>query len=386
MKASVTLRSPTPTSFRAAAVQGLFDVPRRDEQEVLVEADLPIENQEWSVGAIVGASGTGKTTIARELWGAGQEAEWGHGCILDYFPAELTPSDVASLLTSVGLSSTPVWLRPYQALSTGQRFRAELARALAQTPVKRETPANDERTGSDTGDVKKDPVVFDEFTSVVDRTVAKAASVSVAKHVRRSGQQFVAVTCHRDVLPWLECDWVYDTDRGFFQWTRGHLQRPEVALVLREGSREAWPLFREHHYLTRTIATSARVLLAYVTLDGEERLAGFFSLMPRMMHRGSTKSWLRGHRTVVLPDYQGLGIGNRMVELGAEALWRQEGVRYAATTAAPALIAHRRRHPEMWRLVDPPKMRGPSVSRTRKITTSAGRLTCTWEYLPEGLR
>lgn len=365
VRVDATLTSPTPDSFRAASVMGLFDVPRADLQTVEISAELPLEGTDWSVGAIVGASGTGKTTIAQHLWIRRNEAEWSSACILDDFPEPLTPTDVAGLLTSVGLSSTPVWLRPYQALSTGQRFRADLARALAGG---------------------EDPVVFDEFTSVVDRTVAKAASVSVAKHVRRSDQRFVAVTCHRDVLPWLEADWVYDTDRGFFQWTRGHLQRPGIPLELREGSRQAWPLFREHHYLTRTIANSARVLLAYVTLDDEERLAGFFSLMPRMMHRGSSKAWLRGHRTVVLPDYQGLGIGNRMVELGAEELWRQERIRYAATTAAPSLIAHRRRHPEMWRLVDPPKMRGPSVSRTRKITTSAGRLTCTWEYLPESLR
>jgi len=365
VRVDVTLRSPTSISFRAASVMGMFDVPRRDTQEVEIHAELPLEGEEWSVGAIVGASGSGKTTIADALWGFHVEDDWSGVCILDDFPSDLSPADVSSLLTSVGLSSTPAWLRPYSALSTGQRFRADLARALA---------------------APHDPVVFDEFTSVVDRTVAKAASVSVAKHARRWGRQFVAVTCHRDVLPWLEADWVYDTDRGFFQWTRGHLRRPEVQLELREGSRTAWPLFREHHYLSRTIATSARVLLAYVTLDGDERLAGFFSLMPRMMHRGSTKAWLRGHRTVVLPDYQGLGIGNRMVELGAETLWTREGIRYAATTAAPALIAHRRRHPEMWRLVDPPKMRGPSVSRSRKITTSAGRLTCTWTYIPEELR
>lgn len=365
MRADVHLTSPTSTSFRAASVAGMFDIPRSDMQELHVRAELPLEGEDWNVGVIVGASGTGKSTIARELWPgsyAGSAYQWSGVSLLDDFPPELAPAEITGMLTAVGLSSAPVWLRPYHVLSTGQRFRADLARALA--------------AGGDT-------VVFDEFTSVVDRTVAKATSTSVAKHVRRTGTRFVAVTCHRDVLPWLEADWVYDTDRGHFSWTRGHLRRPGIPLRLRAGSRAAWPLFRGHHYLSADLAAGARILLAYVELDGVERLAGFFSLLTRLGNRGAMPGWLRGHRTVVLPDYQGLGIGNRMVELGAETLWRKERIRYAATTASPALIAHRRRHPEMWRLVAKPAMRGPSVSRSRSVKTSAGRLTTTWAYVPE---
>ncbi len=56
-------------------------------------------------------------------------------------------------------------------------------------------------------------VVFDEFTSVVDREVAKVGSYAVSKAVRRQpGKQFIAVTCHYDVVDWLEPDWVFCTD------------------------------------------------------------------------------------------------------------------------------------------------------------------------------
>ena len=41
--------------------------------------------------------------------------------------------------------------------------------------------------------------VFDEYTSVVDRTVAQIGTAALAKTVRARGQQFVAVTCHEDV-------------------------------------------------------------------------------------------------------------------------------------------------------------------------------------------
>jgi len=42
-------------------------------------------------------------------------------------------------------------------------------------------------------------IVFDEFTSVVDREVAKISSYAIQKAVRRTNKQFIAVTCHYDV-------------------------------------------------------------------------------------------------------------------------------------------------------------------------------------------
>jgi len=55
-------------------------------------------------------------------------------------------------------------------------------------------------------------VVFDEFTSVVDREIAKVSAFAIAKAVRRTSKRFIAVTCHYDVLDWLEPDWVFCTD------------------------------------------------------------------------------------------------------------------------------------------------------------------------------
>ena len=55
-------------------------------------------------------------------------------------------------------------------------------------------------------------VVFDEFTSVVDREIAKVSAYAISKAVRRSKKKFIAVTCHYDVVDWLEPDWVFCTD------------------------------------------------------------------------------------------------------------------------------------------------------------------------------
>lgn len=375
MKTIIRRETPITQTFRVAKVQGMFDIPARTSETFELAVDIPIEDRDWQLGFITGASGSGKSTIARELFGdeyreAGR-ADWGSGAIVDAFPKHLSPQEITGLLTSVGLSSAPAWLRPYHVLSTGQQFRADLARALAEL---------DEATPL---------VVFDEFTSTVDRTVAKAVSISVAKYLRRTpGKRFIAVTCHKDVEPWLQPDWAFDTDTSEFRW--GSVQpRPSVSVQLREGSREAWRLFHRHHYLTANLSPTARVFLAFVKLgDDEERLAGFFSILPVMGHKG----WWRFHRSVVLPDFQGMGIGNRSQEALCEWLWTRERKRMRSTTSSPALVQHRRRHPDIWRLASGPKMNAVTgktstiKSSKARVVTSAGRLTTNWVYVPEELR
>ncbi len=72
--------------------------------------------------------------------------------------------EITALLSSVGFSSPLAWLRPFEGLSIGERFRVTMARALAET---------------------RDLTVIDELTSVVDRTVAQIGSAAIAKTVRR---------------------------------------------------------------------------------------------------------------------------------------------------------------------------------------------------------
>ncbi len=54
-------------------------------------------------------------------------------------------------------------------------------------------------------------IVFDEFTSVVDREIAKVSAFAISKAVRRSKKKVIAVTCHYDVVDWLDPDWVFCT-------------------------------------------------------------------------------------------------------------------------------------------------------------------------------
>src|SRR5438477_11142801 len=180
---------------RVRQLEGMFDVPPAERSEMRWEAALPLEEADWQIGLIVGPSGCGKSTLARELF---PEAlidgfDWPDDqSIVDAFPAAMGIKEVVGLLSSVGFSSPPSWLRPFRALSNGEQFRVTIARALAEKP---------------------DLAVIDEFTSVVDRPVARIGSAALARTIRRPGpdekaRRLVAVSCHYDIVDWLSPDWV----------------------------------------------------------------------------------------------------------------------------------------------------------------------------------
>lgn len=155
--------------------------------------DKPNVPESFGIGVIVGSSGSGKSTLLKDF-GIESKPEWKYNePIISHFK---NPDDAINRLSAVGLNSVPSWYLPYHVLSNGEQFRADLARKLS------------------------DGAVIDEFTSVVDRNVAKAASVALSKYVKKSNiKNLVLSTCHRDVLEWLEPDWVIDTDLG--EYTEG---------------------------------------------------------------------------------------------------------------------------------------------------------------------
>jgi ABC-type dipeptide/oligopeptide/nickel transport system ATPase subunit len=175
-------------SFRVEKVVGMFELDNTHlSQKFIGKIELP---DDWNVGVIVGRSGTGKSSIAKELFKIYQ-TEFGTGAIVDEMSKDKTVEDITKIFTNVGFSSPPSWLKPYQVLSNGEKMRVELAKALLEN---------------------NDTIVFDEFTSVVDRDVAKVVSMVVSKTVRKEKRKFVAVTCHYDVIDYLEPDWIFSTD------------------------------------------------------------------------------------------------------------------------------------------------------------------------------
>jgi len=383
MQANIAVSTAIEETVRVAQVRGLFDIPDTKESHEQWNVNLPLESRPWSIGLIVGPSGCGKSTIARHLWpnelAVSQGIAWPlNQTILDAFPVSLSVKDVVSLLSSVGFSSPPSWLRPFHVLSTGQQFRVTLARLLAEAigPEPAAAAASPgvapRRHESMAG-----PIVFDEFTSVVDRTVAQVGSVALAKTVRQRNLQFIAITCHEDIEDWLNPDWVYRAAEGEFLWRflRGRPALP-LEIVRCQGSR-AWPLFAPHHYLTSAFNASATSFLA--TWNG--RPVCFSAWLP---HVGGGPAARREHRTVVLPDFQGVGIGHR-VSTEIAAMWKALGYRAISTTTHPAFIASRNRSQD-WRMTRKPSLGGIEKKKPYKgFRHATRRLTAGFEYIGPAL-
>lgn len=358
MKRDIERSSPIFQSARVLQLAGLFDIDIAEKSRHAWSIDLPLDDKPWNVGLIVGPSGCGKSTIARELFGealVGSFAWDDAKSLVDSFPEDMGIKDITALLSSVGFSSPPSWLKPFGVLSNGEQFRTSIARALCE---------------------KRDLCVIDEFTSVVDRTVAKIGSAATAKTVRRQKSKFVAVTCHYDVEDWLDPDWVYDPSIGQFSWRvlRG---RPAIELTFYRCDSREWPRFAPHHYLSAQIQKSATHFIAY----WQDRPVGFHSFMQFVGSLGGTRKAQRVHRSVVLPDFQGVGIGNAM-SAHLASMWTGMNRRVFLSTGHPAVIAGAL-HSKVWQLTRPPSRSKPEGGRAGEYSAksrSIRRLTASLEY------
>ncbi len=352
---TITLNCPVHNSFRVQQVAGMFDVPIADRATRHIEFNEPDLSGDWKIGLIVGPSASGKSAVARQLFpeAVTQTTPWDRNlAVVDGF-GDLPIRRITRALTAVGFGSPPSWLKPYHVLSTGEKFRADLARCLLEADAT--------------------PVVFDEFTSVVDRTVAHVASAAVAKAVRSEqlAAQFVAVTCHHDIIPWLAPDWVLDMARG--DVTTRPPQRPDIQLNVVRCRQSLWQTFAPHHYLSSSLNPASRCYVSYWN-DEPVAFCATLSIIGRKNHR-------RISRLVTLPDYQGIGIGSATLRAVAD-LHRQEGHRVNITTSHPAMIDHLRRN-SSWRTVAV-KPTGTHASKRfkRVCKDSVGRAVVSFEYFP----
>lgn len=289
-----------------------FDI--QNNEETIVEIPMNFadcKTFEWNIGVIYGGSGTGKTSLLKEF-GAIQKVNFDFKKSLISNFDFLEPKEATLLLTSMGLSSVPTWLRPFHTLSNGEQYRAELAYKVGSASV-------------------NDVILIDEFTSVVDRDVAKSMSNALQKYIRRENKKIILASCHFDIMEWLQPDWTYSPLKGRVE--RNALQRrsrPKIELSICRCRYEAWHLFKQHHYLTQDIQKSSEMFL----IKFNEQYIGFFGILP-FPGVGDAKT-RRISRMVILPDFQGLGIGMNLMNY-LSSLYKAENSTMYIRTVNPAV-------------------------------------------------
>lgn len=367
-------------------LEGMFDVPAEDKLTKSWNVDLPIEDDTWPprntpqnipgkesdadedlwrVGLIVGPSGAGKSQIARRAFGdaVDRALDWDGGrSVLDNFDERLGIKAITEACTAVGFNTVPSWLKPFHVLSNGEQFRVALARRLAEATLPPPPEQQDDRGSGLVPDLPG-VVVIDEFTSVVDRQVAKIGSHAVQKfvrtHTRHEGSplRFVGVTCHYDVTDWLRPDWLYDPSEADperrFAW--GSVRRggprgekpPGFRLAFGPLDAKAWSRFAPFHYMNAQLNNNARAWGLWVAHPPEDgapdtaqeqwELAAFAGVVYQMVAKRLQRKppIMRIARMVTLPDYQGLGLAYRLIDRVAE-VYKRVGCSVTIHPAHPA--------------------------------------------------
>lgn len=286
----------------------IFD--KYDLLDVNEELEIPLK-PESGITALIGSSGSGKTTILKD-WGMVQPEYCEETPIYKLFNCE---EDAEKYLLMFGLRTIPAWRRSLTQLSNGERQRAVFALNYSN-----------------------DVLFCDEFTSLVDRDTALALCNSINK---AKPENLIVASCHKDIADFLYCDQIYDCDKRKWRSLRPVGVHTKTLDFRQVETKEAWRIFGKHHYLSGKVNTSATTYAAFI--NGKPVAMCAFIAFPS----GSFKNAWRGHRTIVLPEFQGMGIGNALSDWVARKI-SENGGRYFSKTAHPAMGEHRERS-KKWR-------------------------------------
>ena len=316
--------------------------------------DFPNIDASYSFGFVTGPSGSLKSVLVRHYFGecAATAASklWKNGVDVGCQLKEAGMEDVDARLRAVCLSPS-VLTRPYEALSSGEQHQLDLLFVIGRSSI-----------------------TIDEFTSALDRSLARRVAMGIAAYNRSHGATHVVLAgCHADFLADVGFEWVYDTMQASMRPPHAHhancaavdytsdAANVTIQLALKASHPSAWARFRAHHYKTANLSKLARcfvVVVESICVSGVDAMPACsgkeVAFSATIRHNGKKNAAgqtpKRAHRTVVLPQWQGLGIGTRLTDAVGE-VHRNEGADFFGQTVHPAFGAHRDRSP-LWEAGD----------------------------------
>lgn len=355
---------------------------------------MPVLPPTFGIGLLLGPSGSGKSTILAALGRRGyrvaRRPEWHPERSVAWHFGDAETA--AERLVALGLCSVPAWLRPYATLSNGEQHRADVARGLAShaafdeftSCVDRDTAASMcaavgrhvRRRGlsnvvfaSCHADIV--PFLRPDWVHLTEGGATVAGPGAAPRPGAGPGAAPGGYAVHTRMLvrrppraddppPARPFPVLEDCRAG----AGDGLARPvRIDVDVVPCGRDVWDLVCAHHYLSHTIHGSCTCYAAFLRRSDQPgpprrpadatppgALCGFVAVLPAPGYPRHEKSGLaprREHRLVVLPKYQGLGVGTQLSETVAR-LYVAGGHRYFSRTTHPKLGAQRDASP-LWR-------------------------------------
>ena len=174
---------------RVLDVAEMFGLGLDDKQFTVLDG-LKLDIKQGDVVYITGQSGSGKSTVLKELRqeyekrgvkvAVASEIEMIDQPIVDQiYPGNKLLSKTLELFSFVGLSDANLFLRKPSELSDGQRYRFMLAKMI--------------ESGSQVW-------MADEFLALLDGVTAKVIAYNIQKIARKVGATLIVATTHRDMV------------------------------------------------------------------------------------------------------------------------------------------------------------------------------------------
>lgn len=308
------------------------------------------DSEHWKICVVLGQSGTGKTTSLRRFGEVSDVIVPDNIAVIEA-ATELfdTPvDDTADMFRRCGFSSIPSWCLPYNKLSNGEKYRVQIALKILR------------------GDSL---LILDEFGSYLDRTSAEFLANVVKKIARTMDKKFLIATLNPTIAEELEPDELIEIGTPQI---RSRLRREKV-LQIQRCSNSAWKIFQRHHYLNHDLLSSAKCFL----FTYNDEIVGFVAARPLPGVMGYPKAYA-GHRVVVLPSFQGSGLGPKMADIVASSAMAHD-VPYFTRTIHPSL-GHYRNNSELWTGTSTNEKKVPTVHGQMEIK-SLGRIAYSHRYV-----
>lgn len=310
-------------SPRAASIAHEFGVPlERRNIRILHDCEVPVFA--GGLVLITGPSGTGKTTALRQI---ARAISGGVDVDRQRFPVDAAVVDrvlpgqslaeALGVLGACGLSEAPLWLRRFDALSDGERFRAKLARAMSLHLRSRAAG----------------PLLCDEFCATLHRRAARAISFNLRKLVSRQRPAVVLATSGDDLETDLNPDAVVRlSGTGAAVEVRRPIRQRGFSLSrsleVLPGRRMDYDALAPTHYrATPELGFVDKVFKLSVRRTGEVLGVIVYShpALELSLRNQATGKWFSRRpdrvnehlriirRLVIHPDVRGCGLGRRLV-------------------------------------------------------------------------